>query len=55
MRGYFHWSLLDNFEWLFGYTHKFGLFSFDKKTWERSARPSAEVYGEIAKTNEVKY
>ncbi|HRH32951.1 MAG TPA: glycoside hydrolase family 1 protein [bacterium] len=55
VRGYFHWSLLDNFEWVFGYTHKFGLFSFDKKTWERSARPSAEVYGEIAKTNELKY
>ena len=55
VRGYFHWSLLDNFEWLFGYTHKFGLFSFDNKTWERTPRPSADVYAEIAEHNEVRF
>lgn len=51
LRGYFYWSLLDNFEWAFGYASKFGLYSFDKKTWERSPRPSADLYGQIAKDN----
>lgn len=51
VRGYFYWSLLDNFEWAEGFAKKFGLFSVNRQTYERTARPSAAVYGAIAKTN----
>lgn len=53
VRGYFHWSLLDNFEWAEGFRMKFGLFSVDRKTWKRIPRPSTKVYAEIAKNNQV--
>jgi beta-glucosidase len=49
--GYFHWSLLDNFEWIFGYRPKFGLASVDRRTFERRAKPSAAVLGRIARRN----
>jgi len=51
--GYCHWSLIDNFEWIFGYGPKYGLHSFDPKTFVRTAKPSAAVYGAIAKTNAI--
>ncbi len=54
VRGYFHWSLLDNFEWSEGFGPKFGLYSVDRRTLARTARPSAKVYGEICKNNEVR-
>ncbi len=47
IRGYFYWSLVDNFEWALGFSKKFGLFSFDPATKVRTMRPSAEVYSEI--------
>lgn len=53
VRGYFYWSLLDNFEWSEGFTKKFGLFTVDRTTWQRSARPSASVYATIAKDNKL--
>ena len=49
--GYVHWSLLDNFEWIFGYKPKFGLCSVDRKTFERTPKPSAKVLGAIAMRN----
>jgi len=54
VHGYFYWSLLDNFEWAEGYWPKFGLYAVDRKTFKRTARPSAKVYAEICKSNEVR-
>ena len=47
VRGYLHWSLLDNFEWANGYWPKFGLVSVDRSTMERTVRKSAYVYKAI--------
>jgi len=51
VRGYFHWSLLDNFEWADGWGPKFGLFAVDRETFERTARHSASVYATICADN----
>ena len=53
IRGYFHWSLLDNFEWSAGWWPKFGLVEVDSKTMKRTIRPSARVYSQIAKSNQL--
>ena len=47
IRGYFHWSLLDNFEWDKGFWPRFGLVEVDYKTLQRTIRPSALVYKKI--------
>jgi beta-glucosidase len=49
VRGYYHWSLMDNFEWAEGYEPRFGLYTVDLQTYSRTATKGAEVYGEIAK------
>lgn len=51
--GYIHWSLLDNFEWVFGYRPKFGLVAVDRKTFARTPKPSARVLGAIARANHL--
>jgi beta-glucosidase len=51
VRGYFYWSLLDNFEWAEGFTQRFGLVEVDFNTFERKMRPSGRLYGEICKNN----
>jgi beta-glucosidase len=51
VRGYFYWSLLDNFEWADGYWPQFGLYKVGRVTYERTARPSAADYAEICKNN----
>ncbi len=53
VRGYFHWTLVDNFEWSEGFAPRFGLFAFDPVTLERRARPSARLYARIARRNAV--
>jgi beta-glucosidase len=53
VRGYFHWSLLDNFEWNLGYGPKFGLCEVDFETMERKPRKSYYEYGKIVKKNGV--
>jgi beta-glucosidase len=47
VRGYFHWSLVDNFEWAEGWGLRFGLFHLDPTTQERTLRPSGKLYAEI--------
>ena len=44
MRGYFVWTLLDNFEWTFGYSMRYGLYHVDFDTQERTPRMSARWY-----------
>ena len=51
--GYYHWSLLDNYEWNRGYGPKFGLIAVDRQTFKRTPKPSAAVYGRIAQANAV--
>lgn len=43
VRGYFYWSLLDNFEWMFGYGQHFGLIEVDRSSQQRRLKPSARV------------
>ncbi|MBW8011976.1 MAG: glycoside hydrolase family 1 protein [Chloroflexi bacterium] len=51
VEGYFHWSLIDNFEWHQGWTQRFGLWELDPETQIRSKRPSADLYAAICKQN----
>lgn len=51
LRGYYHWSLVDNFEWAEGWTLRFGLAALDLTTQARSPRPSARLYAAIARAN----
>ncbi len=53
VRGYLYWTAWDNFEWAEGYTKRFGLFSVDRDTQERIAKPSAALFAEICRTREV--
>ena len=53
VKGYMHWSLADNFEWIFGYKVKFGLHSVDPVSFARTAKPSAAVFAAIAKRNSL--
>lgn len=49
--GYVHWSLLDNFEWISGYRHHYGLVAVDRTNFRRTPKPSAFVLGAIARAN----
>jgi len=51
VRGYFHWTNMDNFEWARGYAAHFGLIAVDRKTLERTIRPSGRLYARIATAN----
>lgn len=53
VRGYFHWSLMDNFEWDNGFGPCFGLIEVDYQTLERKIRPSAWDYAKICKENQL--
>lgn len=49
IRGYFHWSLVDNFEWERGWSQRFGLWALDTQTQTRRKRKSAELYEAVCK------
>jgi beta-glucosidase len=51
VRGYVHWSLLDNFEWMLGYRPTFGLVAVDRETFARTPKPSLAWLGEVARRN----
>lgn len=53
IRGYFHWSLLDNFEWARGYSERFGIVHVDFLTGKRTIKDSGLVYSEIIRNNSV--
>lgn len=53
LRGYFHWTLVDNFEWAAGWSLRFGLYELDPDSGVRVARPSAAVYARIARANGI--
>lgn len=51
VRGYYHWSLVDNFEWSEGWRMRFGLIAMDWRTQQRTPRQSAFLYRDIARAN----
>jgi beta-glucosidase len=53
LRGYFVWSLLDNFEWSFGYSKRFGLVHVDYDTLERTPKDSARWYAQVTRANGI--
>jgi beta-glucosidase len=50
LRGYFAWSLLDNFEWAFGYARRFGLVHVDFATQQRTPKASARFYADVIRS-----
>jgi beta-glucosidase len=55
VRGYYHWSLTDNFEWAEGFAPRFGLFTVDYADYSRSGNEGTDVLGEIAATHQVSH
>lgn len=53
VKGYFHWTLVDNFEWERGWSQRFGLWELDINTQARHKRPSADLYASICKENGI--
>jgi beta-glucosidase len=51
--GYYHWTLVDNFEWAEGWTLRFGLIALDPQTQIRTPRPSAELYANLVRANAI--
>jgi beta-glucosidase len=53
VKGYIHWALLDNYEWIFGYKPRYGLFAVDHTSFKRTPKPSASVLGAVARRNSL--
>ncbi len=55
IKGYFHWSLVDNFEWERGWSQRFGLWGLDVQTQARIHRRSVDLYAEICRQNAISF
>lgn len=55
VKGFFYWSLLDNFEWADGFDARFGLVEVDFETLKRAPRPSALIYADIIRHNGIRH
>jgi beta-glucosidase len=53
VRGYYHWTFTDNFEWSEGWGLRFGLIELNPATQERKPRPSAHMFADIARRNGI--
>lgn len=53
MRGYFAWSLMDNFEWAEGYSNRFGLVRVDYETQRRTTKLSGQWYSAVIRENRI--
>jgi beta-glucosidase len=51
LRGYFVWSLLDNYEWAHGYSTRFGIVHVNYETQERTIKSSGRFYADVVRTN----
>jgi beta-glucosidase len=53
VRGYYHWTLVDNYEWVEGWSTRFGLIELDPETQKRAPRRSAQLYSDIIKVKAI--
>ena len=53
MRGYYHWSFTDNFEWAEGWALRFGLVALDHQNQTRTPRPSARLFSQMIGANAI--
>jgi beta-glucosidase len=53
LRGYFLWSLMDNFEWSWGYSKRFGIIQVDYESQARTPRASAHWYADLIRTGHL--
>ena len=53
IKGYFYWSLMDNYEWAEGFKMKFGLYKVNFKNQNRTLRQSANIYKDIIHNNTI--
>ncbi len=55
VKGYIYWSLLDNFEWTYGFNPRFGLIYIDYNTFKRTLKESGKLYGKICKLKSIQF
>ena len=53
VKGYFLWSLMDNFEWIFGYDKRFGVYHVDFQTQKRTPKLSAAFFRDVVARNAI--